>query len=166
MIDSRLETNLYQSGLSCLHSENYLFIDNYHTLKCGPCYFRWGILEEIPGRTSVKKLSDAGTPDLFSELLSHLQVQLGLVPPRSGESMKAFRKRRTDHKYSNTTRIFPFSSALWLLMGYQPPLAIPLVEFCKGYSEVQIADRFDWSLFNVQERITKGSRTAMKYLRI
>src|SRR6266550_772542 len=164
MINPGLEIVIYQPGLGCLHSANYIFIDSYHQPRCGPCYFRWGVIQELPGRTSVKKLSEAGTPDLFSELLTHLEIQMGLKPPKAGESLKSFRKRRSN--FSKAAPIFPFSSALWLLMGYQPPLAVPLVEFCKGFSEIDIANKFDWSLFNVQERLGKASRTALKTLRI
>lgn len=166
MIDPSLGQLLYEGKSSCLHSDQYQIITSGTGLRCGTCFFRSGFIEELPSRLSVKRLSDAGIPDLSPAILNHLLITMGLVAPEPGETLKHFRKRRI--KLINHEKLhkdqYPFGSSLWLLMGFQPPLAIPLVEFCKGRREVDIADAYGWSLFNVQERLGKAVRTAIKYM--
>jgi hypothetical protein len=109
----------------------------------------------------MRKLSDAGTPDFNPQFNGHLIVVLGLFAPDPGEALHSFRKRR-DKISRPTAGLFPMTSALWKLMGNQPPLAIPMLDFVSGYNEFDIAERHSWSLFDVQLRLGKASRAIMR----
>jgi hypothetical protein len=161
MLEVNFQDILYQGKSSCLDSPFYELKDPYGHIFCGPCSIRHQFLVEIPSQVTMRKLSDAGTPDFNPHFNGHLLVVLGLFPPNSGEQMHKFRERRK--KISQPIKgLFPTTSALWQLMGNQPPLAIPLLEFCQGYNEVSIAERHSWSLWSVQERLGKGSRAVTR----
>lgn len=92
-------------------------------------------------------------------------ISVGLVPPEPEQSLREFRLQRSRRSKPNP-KLFPFTSALWQLMGVQPPLGRVLVKFCEGYSELEIGAQLDLSIYNVQERLRKSTNTAHKFLRI
>lgn len=98
-------------------------------------------------------------------LIEHMIVTVGLVPPEPHESTKQFRERRRKQSWPSP-KLYPFTSTLWQMMGFQPPLAKVLVEFCKGYNEVQIAEQMGLSVYNVKERLRKSVQIGHKQLRI
>jgi hypothetical protein len=124
-----------------------------------------------------KTLAENGNPETSPKFMSHLWLLMGLEPPKSGESLKAYQKRRQSsipnptntnalarEQYTRPSRLFPVASSLWKLMGYQPPLAIVLVKAVNGHSERRIAKDIDASLIGVHIRMAKAIRTAMGYL--
>lgn len=133
--------------------------------RCGPCYFREGFSSEIPNRMTVKEFSGLfGSPQMDPKLLAHVDIAMGLIPPLPGEDLRTFRKRREDHGYSKPTpKLFPFASALWKLMGYQPPLALALLRFCEGRPESDIAREMNASLFGTHLTLMKAIRIANKW---
>lgn len=164
MLAGQLRSFLYQGNESCLHLPQYEIRDYFHHKQCGPCFIRSGFIYEHPSQVTMRSLSDAGTPEWNPNFNGHLLVVIGLIAPEPGEPLWSFQKRRA--KFSKPTmKLFPITSALWKLMGHQPPLAIPMVEFCQGYSELDIAAKHDWSLWNVQDRLAKAARAALRNVR-
>lgn len=150
---------------SHLHSEDYTLWDPYLHHLCGPCFFREGFRDEVPSRVTIREASGLfGAPAINPQLIKHIELSFGLVPPDPGESLKHWRKRRDRLSPEPAPGLFPFGSALWNLMNYQPPLAKVLVKFCYGKSEVEIADEMDLSLLNVHDRMTKAVRTGQRFL--
>jgi hypothetical protein len=133
--------------------------------RCGPCYFREGFSSEIPTRMTVKEMSGLfGSPQMDPKLLAHVDIAMGLMPPQPGEDLKSFRRRREHQGYSRPTpKLFPFASALWKLMGFQPPLALALLRFCEGYAEDSIASAQGDSLFGIHIKLSKATRIANKW---
>jgi hypothetical protein len=151
--------------LSHLHAEDYTLWDPYLHGLCGPCYFREGFREELPSRVTIRERSGLfGAPAINPQLIQHIELSFGLIPPDPGESLKRWRRRRDRLSERPAPKVFPFGSALWNLMNYQPPLARVLVKFCQGKDEVTIADEMDLSLFNVHERMVKAVRTGQRFL--
>lgn len=163
-MDLSLADKLYKDRQNCLHLENYQLL--WQQVVCGACLFREGVIDELPSRTTIKEASGLfGGPATDPRMMSHLMVVVGLVPPDPTETMSAFRKRRRRQSWPSP-KLFPFTSALWQLMGVQPPLARVFVEFCKGYSEIEIAQRSDLSLYNVTNRIVKAVHTSRKFIKV
>lgn len=157
-----LHTKLYDKA-RCLHLPNYEL--SALSVVCGACFFREGVLDEVPTRASIKEASGLfGAPQYNPQLMAHLMVEIGLVPPAPDEPLSQFRKRR--QRQSWKSKQFPFTNALWDLMGVQPPLARVFVEFCKGYSEFEVAESQQLSLYNVVGRMTKAVHVSKKFLRI
>lgn len=144
----------------------YEFKDIYrHRTTCGPCYFREAFTDELPTRMTIKEFSGLfGSPQMDPKLLAHVTVSMGLMPPEPGENLKEFRRRRELKGYSRPTpKLFPVASALWKLMGFQPPLALPLIRFCQGHTEHEIAEETGQSLFGVHLSLMKATRLAKKW---
>lgn len=157
---------------------------------CGLCLFKEGFDAELPTRIHLfKTLAENGNPETNPKFFAHLFLVQGLVSPRvdsdgNQESLFDFRRRRgqikcnpdclpichkhrpreRDHYTEPAWRLFPVASALWKLMGYQPPLGIVLVKGVNGRTEQQISRELDVSLQNVHIRMAKAVRTAMGYL--
>ena len=159
--------------LFCGHSFLYLLsaIED-GPLLCGLCFFKDGFAAELPTRFHLfKTLAENGNPETDSIFISHLYLVMGLKPPKPGEPLWRFRKRRnprTALAREQYTRpvwgLFPVASSLWKLMGYQPPLGVVLVRGVSGRTEVEIAADLDLSLMDVHIRMAKAIRTAMGYL--
>jgi len=160
----------------CSHSPIYL-ISNHpdQPLLCGLCFFREGWASEIPTRIHLfKTLADNGNPQTTPKFIAHLYLVMGLKPPDKDEPLHEYRRRRGSlyHKLprareqytSPAWRLFPIASALWKLMGHQPPLGIVLVRGVSGRTEAEIAAELDTSLVNIHIRMAKAIRTAMGYL--
>lgn len=194
----RLIKDLYQSlpyedhrvTLVCGH--NPLYATQFFKEQppfCGLCFFRQGVEGEIPGRIhQFKTLADNGNPETSPKMMAHLQVVMGLEPPRCNESLKDYRKRRSalareqytarsplpDHhlfqavrveKYSSpSVRLFPVTSALWKLMGYQPPLGRVLVQGVNGRTEWEIASQLSTSVLDIYVRMVKAVRIGMGFI--
>lgn len=158
-------------------------------LLCGLCFFREGVEGEIPNRIhQFKTLAANGNPETMPKMVSHLHVVMGLKGPNPGESLSAYRKRRNsltreqytarsplkDHKLFQAVRVerfsspapglFPVTSALWQLMGYQPPLGLVLVEGVYGRTEREIAKSLDVSVLNIYVRMAKAIRIGMGFI--
>lgn len=194
----RLDQELYQTlpyepsrvSLDCHHNAFYA-VRFYpeQPFFCGLCFFREAIEGETPNRIhQFKTLADNGNPETSPKLMAHLQVSMGLVPPRSGESLPEYRKRRsalarepytrrspTDPKKlvqwvraerfsSPSFRLFPVTSALWKLMGYQPPLGRVLVEGVNGRTEREIAEHLSTSVLDIHIRMVKAIRVGMGFI--
>jgi hypothetical protein len=166
-MDPSLRRKLYLDQPSCLHLEGYRIRNKFSSVVlCGPCYFRDGFEAEYPTRLNTRTREGIlGGPSLDPQLLNHIGVSVGLVPPEPGQSLREFRTQRSVRSQPSPKR-FPFSSALWLLMGVQPPLATVLVQFCEGYNEVEIGMKMDLSLYNVSDRLGKAVRTGQKFLKV
>jgi hypothetical protein len=67
-------------------------------------------------------------------------------------------------QFSRPTQMYPVASALWKLIGYQPPLGIVLVKAVGGANEAQIADHLNISLYNVHLRMEKAIRAGLGFL--
>lgn len=143
----------------------YEIRDVYHKKHCGPCFFREGFTAELPTRMTVREYSGLfGSPQMDPKLLAHVTISMGLMPPLPGESLKSFRQRREFEGYSKPTpKLFPIASALWKLMGVQPPLALALIRFCQGLPEHKIAEETGQSLFGVHLALMKATRIASKW---
>ena len=165
MIATSLIPKLYTKLPTCLHVDSYQIWDGVQAV-CGPCYFRMGVLDELPTRITMREESGAfGSPQFDPRFISHVMLSAGLIAPNPGESMKEFRQRRRRTSYPSP-HLFPFTSAVWELMGVQPPLAKVLVQFCQGYGEYEIADHMELSLYNVHERLRKAVHVAKKNLKV
>ena len=163
-MDSSLANKLYPNQERCLHLEGYHLL--WNQVVCGACLFREALRDELPSRASIKEASGLfGSPQMDPRLLSHIMLVVGLVPPAPDQSMKDFRRQRRQRSWPSP-RLYPFTSALWQLMGVQPPLARVLVEFCQGYTEVQIAERNGLSLYNVTNRMMKAVQTSRKFVQV
>lgn len=168
MINSSLYPKLYKNAAGCLHLEGYQILAGEASLVvCGACYFRDGVIGEVPTRINRGARTHEGlfgAPTIDPKLVSHLFLVVGLVPPAPHQSMREFRRLRSQRSKPNP-KLYPFTTALWRLMGYQPPLARVLLLFCEGKSEIEIANEMDLSLYNVHDRLRKAVHTGRKYLR-
>jgi hypothetical protein len=163
---TELFTILYAGKTSCLHVDGYFIRNPYGDIRCGPCSFRTGFWDEMPGRMSVKEFSGLyGAPKLDPRTEAHIMASAGLIMPMPDEALKSFRRRRK-RLSQPTASLFPYISALWHLTGYQPPLARVLIRFVEGRSEAEIASEMDQSLYNVQQRLAKSVRVANRFLRM
>jgi len=197
-LGKRSVSDLYQAlpyedhrvALVCSHNPSYGF--HFYPEQppfCGLCFFREGVESEIPGRIhQYRVLADNGNPETSPKFMAHLQVVMGLEPPKSGESLQAYRKRRIalareqytarsplpDHhlfqqtrveKYSSPSpRLFPVTSALWKLMGYQPPLGRVLIQGVNGRTEWEIASQLSTSVLDIYVRMVKAIRVGMGFI--
>lgn len=151
--------------LDHVHSDDYIIWDPFLHNLCGPCYFREGFRDELPSRVTIREgTGNYGAPAIDPRVIRHIELTIGLEPPRVGEALTRWRRRRNRFAKEPSPQMFPFASALWNLMNYQPPLAKPLVKFCYGMNEFQIADDLDISFYNVHERLMKAVRTGQRFL--
>jgi hypothetical protein len=138
----------------CGHSPLYVLqLDKKQPPFCGLCLLRDGYDAETPTRIHLfKTLAENGNPETSPKFFAHLFLVQGLVSPRVDadgnlEPLHEFRRRRgqlkcsiscpqpcfehqprTREQYTEPAkRLFPVASALWKLMGYQPPLGVVLV---------------------------------------
>jgi hypothetical protein len=151
--------------LDHVHSDDYVIWDPFLHDLCGPCFFREGFRDELPSRVTIREgTGNYGAPAIDPRVIRHIELTLGLVPPRQGQSLPRWRRWRDRFSKEPSPEVFPFASALWLLMNFQPPLAKPLVKFCYGMNEVEISEELDLSLYNVHERLSKAVRTGQRFL--
>jgi hypothetical protein len=180
----------FREALVCGHSPNYI-VKLYENQPwfCGLCFFREGTEGEVPTRIhQYKTLADNGNPETTPKMISHMHVTMGLKPPEQGEALSDFRKRRSalareqyttrnpfDHskivqqyKLEPFSRpapgLFPVTTALWRLMGYQPPLGRVLVLGVGGRTETDIAGMLSASVLDVYIRMAKAIRVAMGFI--
>lgn len=155
-----LPSNLYVGDHRCGHSSNLIVQD-----VCLFCFLQDGFQNELPGRLHLgRQLADNGNPEQAPRLISHVQVVEGFRPPRPNQNLRSYRLARK--QYSRPAHgLFPFTSALWELMGYQPPLAIPLIRAISGENLPKIAENLDISIYNLQNRIEKGIKLTLGFLR-
>jgi hypothetical protein len=175
-------------ALFCGHSPSYIIqTEPSAPALCGLCFWKEGWESELPGRIhSFKSLAENGNPETHNSFLSHLVLSMGLIPPKKEQNLRDWRANRTsrgreqytvraprtkhlttaarNESFSRPNRQFPIASALWELMGYQPPLGIVLVKAVGGASEIQIAQVLDLSLYNVHVRLEKAIRAALGFL--
>src|SRR5580765_420910 len=81
----------------CGHSHFYLiqFVSE-QPLLCGLCLFREGVEAEVPHAIhSKRELAENGNPETLPRMASHLQLVMGLIPPKKGERLDDFRRHRT-----------------------------------------------------------------------
>jgi hypothetical protein len=159
-------TKLYSEQRRCLHLESYQIWVPILGAVCGACHIRNGVLDELPTRTTIHQESGLfGAPETDPRLIEHVMVTAGLVPPAPDMPLREFKRIRRIQSKPNWKQ-FPFTTALWELMGIQPPLARVLVEFCKGYNEIEVSERLDLSPFNVCTRMRKAVQVTRKYLKV
>jgi hypothetical protein len=152
---------LYVGNGSCEHSSIYQVQD-----VCLICFFRDGFQNEIPGRMHFsKQLTDNGNPQQTGRLMSHVSIVEGFRPPKPDQNLHSYRLARKQYS-SPAHRLFPFTSALWELMSFQPPLATPTILLVSGEKAPKIAEKLDISLYNLQERVQKGINLAVGFLRV
>jgi hypothetical protein len=155
-----------QGNGSCRHSPLYLIFEN-DTASCGFCHVHDGIQHELPGKLHFsKQLTTNGNPQQTPLLLAHVQLIEGLKPPQPWQSTKQYRLARGQLDTKPAHEIFPYTSALWELMGYQPPIATPLVKALYGKTETEIAAELKTSQYSVFVSIAKAVRWTLKYVRI
>lgn len=156
---------------NCTHSPNYIIeLPDTGITTCGLCFFKQGWESEIP--TAVHEahvLAQNGNPQTAPKFMAHLFLVMGLKQPDPGVSLREFRRIRNwplaREQYTEAAPgLYPISSSLWRLMGYQPPLGIVLVRAVSGFTEQQIATELDLSLWNVVDRMGKAIRTALGYI--
>lgn len=171
----RLDSNIINSlpyealrvVLDCGHSFLYMVQPQEHgPVVCGLCLFKQGFEGELPGRLHLfKTLAENGKPQTAPMFMSHLKVIMGLKAPPRDVSLKQFKQSRARGHYSSPARtIFPVASALWELMGYQPPLGIVVVRAVGGRNEFEIAKELNDSVRSIHIRMAKGVRTALRFL--
>lgn len=181
----------HRAALDCGHSLVYVIkpVDDGPQL-CGLCFFRDGFQAEQPTKIHLHRtLADNGNPETAPMFMSHLLVVMGLQAPPRDMDLREFRKNRNSLARGQYTRrakvngklvpftytevqyrtkaawsLYPVASALWKLMGYQPPLGIVLVRGVGGRTEREIASELDVSIWNVNQRMGKAIRTALGYI--
>lgn len=148
---------------SCQHSA-WLFV-SWDTVFCGLCFLKVGFNQELPSRLHLSKtLADNGNPQQTGKLESHVSVVEGIFAPGT-MTLKQFSRARGHLGSAPAPNIFPFSSALWTVIGRQPPLGWPLYLAVRGFSEEEIAKEMGVSIYNVNERLSKGVDMAAKLVR-
>lgn len=151
----------------CHHSPIY-FVGN--PPSCGLCFYKAGWISEVPGQIHFSKvLAENGNPQTYPGFLTHVQIALGLIPPKPDKNLGEWRLERSPYAREQYTtppgwRQFPISTSLWKLMGFQPPLGIVLVRAVQGLNEVEIAYELRQSQFNIYIRMAKAIRAAMGFL--
>lgn len=151
--------------LDCGHSHIYTIqaVKN-GPLICGLCLFKQGFEDELPGRLHLfKTLAENGKPQTAPMFLSHLKLIMGLRRPPQELPLRTYRLARGQYSGSART-IFPVASALWELMGFQPPLGIVVVRAVGGRNEFEIAKELNDSVRSVHIRMAKGIRTGLRFL--
>jgi hypothetical protein len=148
-----LPDELYVGNEGCGHSVAY-YSPNFSS--CGLCFLREGFNSELPGSIhSAKSLAENGNPQQTPLFFSHVLVAEGFRSPKTGQNLSKFRLARKQYS-RKSAEVFPFASSLWVLMGYQPPLAKPLIHAVLGLGEPKIAIILDTSVYNVVDRLRKG----------
>lgn len=140
--------------------------DDSLPVGCGLCHLRAILETEIPKRLhEYEVLAENGNPETSPRFWAHVESSMGLVPPREGQNLRAYRASRAG-AYRQPSRLqFPVTSSLWKMMGYQPKLAKPLVRALLGQAPEQIGREFSLSTYMVHETLGKGVRLALRYLR-
>lgn len=143
---------------------------------CGLCYLRDGFQSEVPKKIHLSRtLAENGNPQTAPQFMSHLFVAVGLVPPAPDEDLREFREKRKPSRARGQYtvpaqsepywQLYPVSSALWKLMGYQPPLGRVIAPaVVRNLSEVDISYELRTTLVDVHVRMVKAIRTTMGYL--
>lgn len=151
---------LYVGNGSCDHPFIYQVKD-----VCLICFFKDGFQNEIPGQIHfAKSLADNGNPQQTGRMMAHVSLVAGFRPPNPNQNMRDYRRSR--EQYTKVAHgLFPFTSALWELMSFQPPLATPTILLISGLKAPKIAEKLDISIYNVQERVQKGINLAVGFLR-
>lgn len=132
---------------------------------CGLCFLMDGFSREVPFRIHAHRLlAENGNPETSPQFLSHLQLAMGLKAPPRGMSLKQYSLARRQYSRPAPGQ-FPITSALWQMMGYQPPLAVPLLYRLLGLPEAEIATYMELSQYNVHLRLAKGVRLCLRFVR-
>jgi hypothetical protein len=151
-------------NIGCGHSSRYFL--NWNDYFCGLCFFRDGYSDELPRRMHlVRTLASNGNPEQDAKLMSHIRVIEGFERPEPGVPLHLYRLAR-ERLYGRSNRtLFPFASTLWDLMGYQPPIAEPLIMAVHGKRESEIATAMNCSLWDTVGRLEKGIQAAARIIR-
>jgi hypothetical protein len=152
----------------CSHSLFYMVWD-YNDEKpvfCGLCYLTTFFQDEFPKKIhAYKVLAENGNPETDPRFWSHLEAQCGLIPPRTGQDLREYRRARKGVYGVPSKRQFPVTHSLWTMMGYQPKIARPLLRALWGLEETDIAREFHYTIYNTHATIGKGVRLALRNLR-
>jgi len=158
-----------QGKASCRHSPLY-FSQVDGAEYCLFCFLKLKYDHETPQRLhAYKQLADNGNPETHSHFLAHQETVLGLVPPRRGQSLRAFRLARA--RYTVAYGLYPTTSALSRAMGLQPPIVLPVVRMLQGLTEDEISQELsrredrEISALNVHDRVAKGLRLVLRMVR-
>lgn len=155
-----LPSNLYVGGLGCPHPEGYQ-IDG----TCSLCFLSFAFQGELPGQIHHSKvLTTNGNPRQTDKFTAHVGLVEGFKPPKPSENLHQFQRSRSRNT-APAHKIYPVSSVLWELMGYQPPLATPLIMAVSGYTDPQIAEFMDISIYNLHERLLKAVRITLRWIK-
>lgn len=132
---------------------------------CSLCFLQAAFEAEVPRRVhAYKLLAENGNPANSESFVAHLECVMGLMPPKPGQNLREFRLARKRYS-SPSPSMYPVTSALWEMMGYQPPLATPLMYCLMGLPEAQIAVKLGISQYNVSIRLVKAARLALRFVR-
>lgn len=132
---------------------------------CGLCWLTNLWEDEVPRKVhAYKVLADNGKPQVSPSFWSHLEGNVGLIPPKPNENLKAFRLARGRLYTRPAKKQFPLLSALWNLMGYQPKLALSLIRSLQGYSNLEIAAELQLTPYGVSEATVKATRAVIRTL--
>lgn len=151
-------------GPRCGHSSEFLVY--WETMFCGLCFFREGYFDELPKKLhhTKRSLADNGNPQQVGKLESHVKVVEGIIAPLENQSLEAFSRVRNALETRPATKQFPFASALWEMMGKQPPLGLTLV-YAIHYPLDEVAAKLGVSVLNAHERLAKALNYATNLLR-
>jgi len=154
-----------QGNSGCHHAKIYQNLG-----ECALCFLRDRYEREVPQRLhAYKQIAPNGNPETSHLFLMHQETALGLVPPRKGQNLRDFRLARA--QYSVAPGAFPVTSSLSKAMGYQPPIAIPVLRAIQGLTAREIAaelsarEERSVSILNVHRRMVKGLRLVMRMVR-
>jgi hypothetical protein len=158
-----------QGKVSCRHSPLYFIpveLDDY----CLLCSLKLKYDYEVPQRLhAYKQLAANGNPETHTQFLAHQETILGLVPPKKGQSLRAFRLARA--RFTVAQGLYPTTSALSKAMGLQPPIVLPVVRMLQGQTEEEISrelslrEEQEISAMNVYTRVAKGLRLVTRMVR-
>lgn len=152
----------YVGSGSCPHTFS-LWVRSEASQFCGLCFLREGYSAELPMKLHLSKtLADNGNPQQTGKLESHVSVTEGIIAIRADQTTKQFSRARRNMGSAPSPNLFPFASALWEVMGRQPPLGIPLARSVLGETEVEVANALGYSLYNTLGRLSKGVDMAVR----
>jgi hypothetical protein len=164
--EAHVQTLVYflrKQTMRCGHS--FSFLVRWDTTFCGLCFLREGYHEELPKKLHlVRTLADNGNPQQTDQLQGHLSLVEGIYDP-GDTPLRDFSRARSHKGSAPLPQLYPFASALWGVMGKQPPLGLPLYRSVLGVPEREIASFMEISLLNVNIRLSKGVDMAVRLIR-
>jgi hypothetical protein len=158
----------FQGPSGCSHPRTYwLFTQNDHLPAfCGLCWLTEVWEDEVPRRLhAYKQLAENGKPELSSQFRRHLEVNMGLVPPKPGENLRQYRLAREQYTRKPRKNDYPVTAALYQMMGSQPIIAQSLFRSLCGQELVQIAEDLHITPYGAYQATAKGIRMVLRYIR-